>query len=524
VIPLDPPAVRAPLSTSHSPTTAPSFTRSLLVLIGGTLLVRLVLAAMMDLGVDEAYAVAVARPLQASYFDHPPLVFWLVGGMEWWTGSVAPVVLRLPFLLLFALTTYRIGTLGRTLFGARAGLFGAVVLNLTGLLGYAHASWVVPDGPLLCALAVAADALATLLFVPRVERRADAWYWLIIGIAAGAAGLSKYHAIFLPIGVLVFLLTTQRLAVLRSPWPWIAGVLACTMCLPVVTWNMAHDWASLRFQLGRADGRASGWSIEPFLQNVAGQLGYILPWVWGPLLWAGWRAVRLGPRDQRRWFLLCLAGGPLVVFTLVALGGRRALPHWQGPGYLFLTPLLGALLDERLTRGVTWPRVWMRRSAIAVLALATVLVTQTRFGWITRLAPALFRRGDPSHEALAWTALRTVTPWKAPGAPTGAAFIATSHWIEGARVGSVVRSAPAGDAPPVLVLSDDARNFRFQSDPATYAGRSGVLVRRARAQAPDSALRRHFTSLTLRSRVTVRRAGIAQFDLEIYRADGLRWP
>jgi 4-amino-4-deoxy-L-arabinose transferase-like glycosyltransferase len=521
---LDPPAVRAQLSTPHASPAAPSFTRSLLLLIGGTLLVRLVLAALMDLGVDEAYAVAVARPLQASYFDHPPLVFWLVGGTERLTGSVAPAVLRLPFLLLFALTTYRIGTLGRTLFGARAGLLGAVVLNLTGLLGYAHASWIVPDGPLLCALAVAADALATLLFVPRAERRADAWYWLIIGVAAGAAGLSKYHAIFLPIGVLVFLLTTQRLAVLRSPWPWIGGLLACAMCLPVATWNAAHDWASLRFQLGRADGRATGWSIEPFLQNVAGQLGYMLPWVWGPLLWAGWRAVRLGPRDQRRWFLLCLAGGPLLVFTLVALGGRRALPHWQGPGYLFLAPLLGAALDERLERGLTWPRAWMRRSALAVLALATVLVTQTRFGWITRLAPALFRRGDPSHEALAWSALRSATPWSPRVAPAGAAFIATTHWIDAARVGSVLRSSPAGDAPPVVVLSDDARNFPFQHDAAAFRGQNGLLVRRARAQEPDSALRAHFSSLTMLARVPVRRVGLWQFDLEVYRAEGLRWP
>ncbi|WP_396200809.1 ArnT family glycosyltransferase [Gemmatimonas sp.] len=478
----------------------------------------------MDLGVDEAYALAVARPLQASYFDHPPMVFWLVAGMERVTGSAAAALLRLPFLLCFAVTTYKIATLGRTLFGPRAGLLGAVVLNLTGLLGYAHGSWIVPDGPLLCALAVAADALATLIFVPASDRRHDGWYWLIVGVAAGAAGLSKYHAIFLPLGVLGFLATTQRLALLRSPWPWLAGAIAAAMCVPVVTWNMAHDWASFRFQLGRADSRSTGWSIEPFLQNVAGQMGYILPWVWGPLLWAGGHAVRRGLRDERRWFLLCLAAGPLVVFTLVTLGGRRALPHWQGPGYLFLAPLLGAALDERLRHGATWPHRWMRQSAIAVCALATLLVTQTRFGWITRLAPSLFRRGDPSHEALAWTPLRTAVLGTPRLADARVSFIATTHWIEAARVGSVLRGSPAGDAPPLIVLSDDTRNFRFQHDPSAFAGRSGVLVRRAREQSPDSMLRRHFTALTPIARVPVRRAGIWQFDLEVYRAEGLRWP
>jgi len=76
----------------------------------------------------------------------------------------------------------------------------------------------------------------------------------------------------------------------------------------------------------------------------------------------------------------------------------------------------------------------------------------------------------------------------------------------------------------LIVLSDDTRHFRFQHDPSAFAGRSGVLVRRAREQSPDSMLRRHFTALTPIARVPVRRAGIWQFDLEVYRAEGLRWP
>ncbi|MFN7003809.1 MAG: hypothetical protein ACK4NW_10310, partial [Roseinatronobacter sp.] len=45
-------------------------------IIGGALLWRGVLAALMPLGTDEAYALAVGRGFDLSFFDHPPLGFW----------------------------------------------------------------------------------------------------------------------------------------------------------------------------------------------------------------------------------------------------------------------------------------------------------------------------------------------------------------------------------------------------------------------------------------------------------------
>ena len=46
----------------------------------GTML-RFLVAASTGLGVDESYAVAVARQYSLSYFDHPPLHFWIAGTM-----------------------------------------------------------------------------------------------------------------------------------------------------------------------------------------------------------------------------------------------------------------------------------------------------------------------------------------------------------------------------------------------------------------------------------------------------------
>jgi hypothetical protein len=64
----------------------PCWRTRLLWLMGITLLLRGVVAWGMHFGVDEAYAVAVARPLSLGYLDHPPAVFWLSALGEWLSG------------------------------------------------------------------------------------------------------------------------------------------------------------------------------------------------------------------------------------------------------------------------------------------------------------------------------------------------------------------------------------------------------------------------------------------------------
>ena len=64
--------------------------------------VRLLCAATaIDLSYGEAYYVATARHFALSYFDHPPLSFWIAAAIMKLTGSDALFVLRVPFILIF---------------------------------------------------------------------------------------------------------------------------------------------------------------------------------------------------------------------------------------------------------------------------------------------------------------------------------------------------------------------------------------------------------------------------------------
>jgi Dolichyl-phosphate-mannose-protein mannosyltransferase len=491
--------------------TRPPFTLSGVILLG--VIARLALGATIGLGVDESYAVAVARPLSLSYYDHPPLVFWMAAAATRVFGDAHDVLLRLPFVVLFAATTWLLYCLTRRLFDECAALIAAVLAQVIPVFGVSDGGWILPDGPLLLGFSAAALCLAHIaLDTPEAERRG---WWLGLGLAGGFAALSKYHAAFLFVGTLVFLLTSPRhRRWLSRPEPYVAAAIAVTLALPVLVWNARHGWASFRFQGSRA-GTHLGWSsLTALAQNLAGQAGYLLPWVWIPLVCLFARAIRRGPVDAPRWLLVCLGGGPVLVFTVAALGGRPGLPHWPAPGFFLLLPLLA----DALARRPRLTRVYLSASAAIVLLLVGFAASQIRTGWFSDRFPTLFRRGDPSLEAVDWVEVRTALP------RFGAAkFLVVSSWIDGAKLGASL--APNAT---VLCFNDDARQFRYVLDQHTLIGSDALLVLRGeRLTDAQRALRRitpYFEATDSAGIIDVRRDGRVAVRLLVYRATGLLRP
>jgi 4-amino-4-deoxy-L-arabinose transferase-like glycosyltransferase len=269
-------------------------------LILATAVLRIALAWAAGLGVDESYMVAAGRELAWGYFDHPPLAWWLSAGIAKLTGSEAAIVVRLPFIALFAASTWLMFTWTREMFGPRAGLWAAVALNMAPVLGVTTGGWVLPDGPLDAAL------LGFGLCLQRSLQNGLWRWWLGAGLCAGLALLSKYIAVLTLAGAVVVVLTIGR-HWLSRPQPWVAALLAAALFTPVIAWNATHGWASLVFQGARAGVRKLDLAA-PFA-TLAGEALFLLPWLWLPLavLWA--RALLRGPKDPAPWLLAGLGFG-----------------------------------------------------------------------------------------------------------------------------------------------------------------------------------------------------------------------
>src|SRR5277367_5846858 len=196
----------------------------ILALILLSALLRLGFGWALGLGVDESYMVAAGRTLSLGYFDHPPASWWLCWGAAHLFGTEAPVVVRLPFILLFALSTWLMFRLGTEVADARGGFYAALLLNLSPVFGVTTGTWVLPDGPLDCALLAA--SLALIHALPATGRRALLW-WLACGFFSGLALFSKYSAILWLGGAFAYLLTSRaHRHWLGRPAPWLAVLLA----------------------------------------------------------------------------------------------------------------------------------------------------------------------------------------------------------------------------------------------------------------------------------------------------------
>jgi len=481
--------------------------RWVLLLIALTLAGRVLLAVTLGLGIDESYTVATSRTFVLSTYDHPPMAWWLAGATRRLFGSEAALAVRVPFILLFALTTWLMFALTRILFGSRAGLFAALTLNLAPVLAWTTGTFVLPDGPLLAALLAGAYCVARVLFVPGSPA---ALWWLGAGACGGLACLSKLHGGFLFAGTALFLLTTpSKRRWMLTPWPYLGTAVACLLFLPVIVWNVQHDWVSFAFQSRRA--HVVNFEILAPLNVLAGHAVFILPWLWVPLVVSLVRALICGPQDERGWLVTCLAIGPIVVFTLVAVSGNTVLYHWAAPGYLFAFALLGrdlAGMSMARARGV-W--IWLMSTAASLTVLLAAVLALAKLPW----PPMPFAAGHsltyPLIETLPWGELKIELAQRGLLTQSNH-FVAATRWHEAGRIDIALEGQL-----PVRCLCNDARGYGFIHRNAEHAGADALIVGRNLSKNKiETALAACFREIHQLSPVSLHQGGAPLVELQLF--------
>jgi hypothetical protein len=194
---------------------------------------------------DEAYYYDWARALAWGYFDHPPGVAVLGLGAPLLPGSA--LAARLGTLLASTLTLLALWRLYYACGLRRQPLLAlSLLLAAATFPGLVSGVLTTPDTVLALFWVIALhEALAALPRNGRVQR----WRWLSAGAATGLGLLGKYTMVMIGPVFLIALLTLDRRA-LRTPWPYLGGLVALLVLLPNLIWNAQHDWLTLRFQFG----------------------------------------------------------------------------------------------------------------------------------------------------------------------------------------------------------------------------------------------------------------------------------
>ena len=301
-----------------------------------TLVIRLLVAAFLPIIGDEAYFILWARNPDYGYYDHTPMVGWMLTALL--SISDHPLWLRLPTVLILTLTGWVIYRLLRDRdpdSAAYAGIFYLLMpVNVIGVL-------VLTDTPLILW-----SFLSALAFYQSQRQDSYGWY-VLAGLFLGLAFYSKYFAVLLGFTYLFYLLLFVR----RGVRPYIGLLLLVLACLPFVilnlVWNYYHCWDNYLFNLfNRTQG--THWSSITLLKY----LGWLLYLITPPVLYyivrqyrQTWRKVTT---DKYGIFLLLFLL-PILMLLFISTWKSVGL-HWLFSFLPMLAMGLVVLLDARQFR------------------------------------------------------------------------------------------------------------------------------------------------------------------------------
>ena len=421
---------------------------------------RLVVAAVTPLAPDEAYYWVWSRVLQGGYLDHPPMVALFIRAGTLLGGENAFGIRLMGPISLAVASLMLADAANRLVPDRRPGAWAAALFNATLLVG-AGGILATPDTPLLFFWTAALWAIA------RLHASRDGRWWLVFGLFAGLAMLSKYTGSLLGVGAVAWLIGS------RAAWRWwrewrlyAGGAVAVLAFSPVLVWNATHGWASFAKQGGRAGMDAPGVTIRYLGELIGGQVGLATPIVF-VLCVAGvvGAAMAWARRADASAALLAAMVLPGAAIFLWQATGSRVQGNW--PGILYPAACIAAVayVPARLA-------AWRKPALALGLVLALVGYAQAAFAPVPlprRLDPTLARLGGWDDFAATVEAERR---------RQGVTFVAAEEYGLAAQLAlRLPRDVP------VIALNDRWALFNL---PRPSPGVTGLLVQSERRDsAPD---------------------------------------
>jgi dolichol-phosphate mannosyltransferase len=245
---------------------------------------HLAFSAFVGLAGDEAYYWQWSRHLDWGYYDHPPLVAYLIalgtglfGQNEFGVRFVGVLLSTAVLWLVYRMTVnyaHQTRKPDDRFSPQSAGLWALAAIAATPLFSIGG-FLATPDVPMafFWTLAVA----LTFCIVKDSRPR----YGVLLGLGIGLGLLGKYPFGILPLGLLLALASTREgRRHLHTTTPYLAAAVAVVVLIPHLLWLGQHAYVSVLFQLGHGLGGGPvsiTQRLGMFAQFVAGQAGVLTP-------------------------------------------------------------------------------------------------------------------------------------------------------------------------------------------------------------------------------------------------------
>lgn len=319
-----------------------SYRQRLWWLLGISIIVKIILANLLELGNDEVYYYTYALQPDWSHFDHPPMVGWMIQLTTCNLYWLSDVSMRLGSIISAAMASYFIFETGILLKNERAGFLAALLYHLSIYTSIIAGLFVLPDSPQLLFFSASIYLMVKWVVKPHWFTTMD---WIGLGICIGLATLSKVHGLYLWAGFGAFILFHQS-ATFKQRNLYLAGIITILCILPILYWNVQNDFITYRYHSERVTH--TSWHWDTITQQILGEWVYQNPVVYLicliPLL--RFKKLKQVFLNQEALLLLLWLSLPLIfTFWFIALF-NPTLPHWTGPGFISLFVIAGVYWEN----------------------------------------------------------------------------------------------------------------------------------------------------------------------------------
>lgn len=448
---------------------------------------RCLVAIRVDLETDEAYYWLWSRHLAISYFDHPPMIAYLIrlgtalfGSTVFGVRSMAIAAMIAASALVYALTVILFGD-------RRLGITATLWFNMMPHTAF-FSIVMYPDTPAILFWVLCCVALALVWKSGRGE------WWYLAGVAMGLLLLSKYTGVFLLAGIAIWLSASAQMRVwLKRREPYLAASIALFLFSPVILWNAQHHWASFAKQFGHAlDSLPAGG-----LGNVGAFVGIQTLFV-SPLIFAfaiaglAVASFRGFFRQEANWLLLAAAAAPMLAYFLLHALSAEVLPQWPSAAYAIaviaavaaFAPRQDVRQDARQDAPERGPLV---SYAFAAAPWTGLVFTLALFAQMSFWPAPISAAQDPLDIFDGWAQWAADT--RAVASAHGAGYIASAEYDTNAELAFYLRGMP------VFQTSEKIRyEFLPPIDQSLLARSTGIYV--ASEPSEDlSDLQKHFATV-----------------------------
>jgi 4-amino-4-deoxy-L-arabinose transferase-like glycosyltransferase len=300
------------MQTSAGGTAAPMRSAFYLAL-ALTLAFKFWLARTLPMTGDEAYFIYWGAYPDWGFYDHPPMIGWILAlllKLSWGEWVLRLPVIVLPALVALAMLQY-LRRVDESKAYVAALAFLLLPVNVWNVL-------ITTDTPL-----VLFSFLSALCFAAALRRESQLLY-AASGAFLGLAFLSKYFAVLLGLAYFAFVLMQPAG---RRGWRGLATVVVGVLPFAMLNawWNYNHCWANLLFNLYNRNEDA-GWLPQNPLFYAASVLYMLCP-VALYQLWRGRAALGQKLAEPRARFFMFAWAVPLALFALLSLAKQIGL-HW----------------------------------------------------------------------------------------------------------------------------------------------------------------------------------------------------